>query len=242
MKIRNWDKWQSYRKDRGQPPWIKIHRRLMRDMNWIELSSAERGQLVAIWLLAADHDGVIPASVETIRKLCFIDEELNLQVFVDKGFIEPDAKVTPNGCQSDARVTHQNRIEENREEEKEGANAPYAFKGKIIKLTESDHALWKASFSNLDLTAELVARDAFLAELPEKDRRNWFVSTAALLRNRNQTVGKPKANGPSAAEKLAGEWEVAVPRQLEERQFEISESERIANLKKLDKVLKLKRM
>ena len=68
LKIKNWDKWQTYRKDRGQPPWIKIHRSLMRNIEWISLTDAERGQLVAIWLLAADHNGVIPASEEVIKK------------------------------------------------------------------------------------------------------------------------------------------------------------------------------
>ena len=63
----NWDKWQTYRKDRGQPPWIKIHRRLMRNPEWVSLTDAERGQLVSMWLLAADHDGVKLAS--SVRQL-----------------------------------------------------------------------------------------------------------------------------------------------------------------------------
>ncbi|MCP4375824.1 MAG: hypothetical protein GY794_06580, partial [bacterium] len=93
LRIRNWDKWQSYRKDRGQPPWIKIHREVMRNTDWVELSDAQRGQLVAIWLLAADRDGVIPTSPKTIQKLCYLDAEPDLQLFVDKGFIEPDTNV-----------------------------------------------------------------------------------------------------------------------------------------------------
>jgi hypothetical protein len=87
LKIRNWNKWQTYRADRGQPPWIKIHRRLMRNPEWVALTDAERGQLVSMWLLAADHDGVIPASTDLIQKLCYMESKLNLNKFIELGFI-----------------------------------------------------------------------------------------------------------------------------------------------------------
>ena len=102
LKIRNWDKWQTYRSDRGQPPWIKIHRRIMRNPEWISLSDAERGQLVSIWLLAADRDGVFPASVELIQKICFMTSELNINKFIELGFICQDGvKMTSEGRQGD---------------------------------------------------------------------------------------------------------------------------------------------
>lgn len=98
LRIRNWEKWQSYRKDRKQPPWIKLHRSLLRDWDFISLSCAERGQLMTLWMLAADRDGEIPADPLVIQKLCHLDEDIDLQKFIDHGFIEA-------GCQSDAKVT-----------------------------------------------------------------------------------------------------------------------------------------
>jgi len=89
LKIRNWDKWQSYRADRGQPPWIKVHRRLMRDIEWVSLSDAERGQLISIWLLAADRDGEIPNDARVIQKLCHMDTPPNINKFIDLEFILP---------------------------------------------------------------------------------------------------------------------------------------------------------
>jgi hypothetical protein len=108
LKIRNWDRWQSYRKDRNPPPWIKLHRQLMQNVEWVSLSDSQRGQLVAIWLLAGCHGGVIPASASAIRKLCFMDDEPDLELFISKGFIDGcqvDAKLTPTGCQDDAPET-----------------------------------------------------------------------------------------------------------------------------------------
>ena len=115
VRIHNWDKWQSYRRDRGQPPWIKVHRLLMRDPNWIALSDAQRGQLVAIWLLAADHDGVIPASPALVQKICYMDSEPDFQVLVSLGFIEPDANLTPSRRQRDSTETEAEEIREETE-------------------------------------------------------------------------------------------------------------------------------
>lgn len=117
LKIANWDKWQTYRKDRGQPPWIKIHRRLLRNPEWVSLTDAERGQLVVIWLLAADHDGVIPASPEIIQKLCFMSKIPNINKFIGLGFIEDDGRqhgvtVASNGCQHDQPKAEERRGEE----------------------------------------------------------------------------------------------------------------------------------
>lgn len=129
LRIRKWEVWQSYRKGRGQPSWIKVHRSLMRDVNWVSLTDAQRGQLVGIWLLAADHHGTIPSDPTVIRKLCFMETEPDLKAFINLGFIDgrrqPDAKVATSGRQRGANVaptrcqhdaTEEKRIEEKRKE------------------------------------------------------------------------------------------------------------------------------
>ena len=109
IKIRNWDKWQSYRRDRGQPPWIKIHRCLMRNADWVSLADAQKGQLVSIWLLAADKGGKVPDSPKTIQRLCYMDKPPNLQLYEKLGFIDGpcqgDVKMTPSRRQDDATET-----------------------------------------------------------------------------------------------------------------------------------------
>ena len=102
IRVRNWEKWQTYRRDRGQPPWIKVHRALMRDPNWVRLSDAERGQLVALWIIAADRDGELPDCGKLLRKLCYMEGEPDLQLFEQLGFLERDANMTPTWRQGDA--------------------------------------------------------------------------------------------------------------------------------------------
>lgn len=116
LQVRNWSKHQSWRSDRGQPPWIKIYRALLRDVDWISLSDAQRGQLVSIWMLAADRNGEVPNDPKIIRKLCQLDDEPDLEALQNAGFLL-DASLTPTWRHDDANVTTQSRVEEKREEQ-----------------------------------------------------------------------------------------------------------------------------
>ena len=115
IRITNWRRWQSYRSDRGQPPWIKVHRCTLRNPEWVSLEDYERGQLISIWMLAADYDGAIvtPDHVDTLEKIaehikqvCCMSKSPHLQTFINLGFIEKwrqsDAKPTPSRRQHDA--------------------------------------------------------------------------------------------------------------------------------------------
>lgn len=99
LKIKDWDEHQSYRKDRGTPPWIKVHRSLMSNPKWAMLSDSEKGQIVSIWIIAADNDGRFPDDANMLRKMCQLDTAPDLQKFKDLGLMEAD------GCQHDAKVT-----------------------------------------------------------------------------------------------------------------------------------------
>lgn len=113
MRVVNWDRWQSYRNDRGQPPWIKVHRCVMRNPEWVSLTDAQRGQLISIWLLAADRNGVLPDDPKLIQRLCFMTDEPDLTTFISLGFL--DAKPTPRRRQRDTPEKRQ-RQSRNREE------------------------------------------------------------------------------------------------------------------------------
>ncbi len=104
--IHDWDIWQSYRKDRGTPPWIKVHRCLFSDAKWAMLSDKEKGHLVSVWIIAADKKGEIPADPAVIKKICMLDEEPNIDKFISMGLIDVicqngDVMAASSGCHDD---------------------------------------------------------------------------------------------------------------------------------------------
>ena len=99
LKVSGWDKWQTYRSDRGKPPWIKVHRELQQNWEWVDLPDHQRGQLVSIWLLASSRDGVIPASPDKVKKLCNMSETPDLQALVKLGFLEGEVMAASDGRQ-----------------------------------------------------------------------------------------------------------------------------------------------
>ena len=117
MDITNWDKWQTFRKDRGAPPWIKVHRNLLTNEEWVSLSDQEKGQLVSIWLLAADKNGTIPENPKTIMRMAMLESEPNINKFIELGFMASTCQPHDNHMTTikemvDANMTHQSRVEE----------------------------------------------------------------------------------------------------------------------------------
>ena len=65
LRVKNWAQFQHF-KDR-RPPWIKLYRGILDDLEWHELDPVAAKSLVAIWLIASEDDGNLPES----RKLAF---------------------------------------------------------------------------------------------------------------------------------------------------------------------------
>ena len=145
MRVTNWEKWQTYRKDRGTPPWIKVHRNLNSNPEWAMLTDAEKGQLVCIWLVAADRDGAIPDDPRILRKIAMLDEIPDLNKFKDLGFLESD------GCQRDAKVTPSERQSDAPETETETETELYVRFAQFWKSypNKKDKAKANAKFSKL---------------------------------------------------------------------------------------------
>lgn len=65
LTVRNWERFQHYQSRR--PPWIKLHRSLLDDRGFSELSDYASKLLVQCWLVASESvDGTIDGSVEDI--------------------------------------------------------------------------------------------------------------------------------------------------------------------------------
>jgi len=65
MRIKNWTKFQHF-KDR-KPPWVKLYRDLLDDIEWHELDPKAAKVLTMLWLIASEDEGNIPP----IKRLAF---------------------------------------------------------------------------------------------------------------------------------------------------------------------------
>ena len=124
LKIKDWDEWQSYRKDRGTPPWIKVYRNLFSNPKWARLTDAEKGQLTSLWILAADNNGLISSDALVLKKVAQLDSEPNLQKFIEEDWLA-------TGCQLDAPETETETYRKETETKTE-RELLSIFKNKII--------------------------------------------------------------------------------------------------------------
>ena len=76
IRFKGWDEHQSYRKDRGTPPWIKVYRKIFTSHKWAVLTDEQKGQLVSMWIAAADDNGCLPAEPKIIMKIAQLDNGL----------------------------------------------------------------------------------------------------------------------------------------------------------------------
>ena len=123
IKISNWDTRQSFRADRGAPPWIKIYRNIMSNPKWLQLTDSEKGQVVSMWVIAADTKGELVHNEKLLMKICQLDSEPNISKFIELGFMtstcQPDVNQMTTKCQpNDAPEKRQrrDRVDESREE------------------------------------------------------------------------------------------------------------------------------
>ncbi len=86
IRVINWAKMQHY-KDRS-PPWIKLHRELLTSETWVSSSNDDRVLAIAIMMLAADTDNLIPANPRYIQRRAYLDVTPDLSGLIALNFIE----------------------------------------------------------------------------------------------------------------------------------------------------------
>ena len=75
MRIKNWTRFQHF-KDR-RPPWIKLYRDLLDDMEWHNLDAKSAKVLVSLWLIASESEnGTIPNTKTLAFRLRMQEKEI----------------------------------------------------------------------------------------------------------------------------------------------------------------------
>ena len=88
MKIKNWTKFQHF-KDR-RPPWVKLYRDILDDLEWHELDPLAAKVLVMLWLIASENDGRVPDNKTLAFRLRLTEVKTKEIVFKLSHWLEQD--------------------------------------------------------------------------------------------------------------------------------------------------------
>ena len=104
MHIKNWKKFQHF-KDR-KPPWVKLYRDLLDDLEWHELDPKAAKTLVMLWLIASEDDGHIPSTKQLAFRLRMSEKDTEVCISKLSHWLEhDDIKVISDRYQDDAPET-----------------------------------------------------------------------------------------------------------------------------------------
>ena len=108
MRIKNWSQFQHF-KDR-RPPWIKLYRDILDDIEWHELDAKSAKVLVMLWLIASESDGVIPDTKKLAFRLRMTEKDTEASLIKLSQWLEQDEiSVISDGYQGDLPETETER-------------------------------------------------------------------------------------------------------------------------------------
>lgn len=87
-RIKGWNKFQHF-KDR-RPPWIKLYRDILDDIEWHELDSVAAKSLVMLWLIASENDGSLPDTKILAFRLRVTESQIKSTISKLSHWVEQD--------------------------------------------------------------------------------------------------------------------------------------------------------
>jgi hypothetical protein len=167
--VRNWKKFQHY-KDR-QPPWIKLYTALLDDPKFLALPDAAKGQLCALFLLAAKRGNLLPDKPSTLRVLIGCTGRLYLPELLAGGWIEHASSDASALASTGASAVADSDASPLRARSREG-------EGEAETKPEKEKT-------------PTNAREVFFAAVPEKKRIGWLATLSTWTQGMGTPSGKP---------------------------------------------------
>ena len=220
MKIKNWTKFQHF-KDR-RPPWVKLYRDILDDIEWHELDPLAAKVLVMLWLIASEDDGRIPDTKTLAFRLRLTEVKTKEVVIKLSHWLDQDdINVISERYQHDPLETER---ETEKEKEKKILGKRLASDFSFPKEWEEFCQQTRPELSPVKTFDQF--KDYWIAQAGQKGVkldwfatwRNWVRSTNAPKQNPYDVVRLtvPMSNKPDAAlEKIKADDKKAVPPSLE---------------------------
>jgi hypothetical protein len=193
MRIKNWTKFQHF-KDR-KPPWVKLYRDLLDDIDWHELDPLSAKVLCMLWLIASEDDGYIPE----LKSLSF---RLRLPIKTTKDCItklthwleQDDINVISKEYQNDSLETER-ETEIKREKEKETEAKTKASRlSPNWKLSDDDYNFCRSERPDLD--PQKIAesfKDYWISKTKDASKTDWSATWRNWVRRQDISKNKQKS-------------------------------------------------
>lgn len=119
VRIKDWSKFQHF-KDR-RPPWVKLYRDLLDDIEWFELDPEAAKALVMLWLIASETEGQLPDVKKLSFRLRLSEKDVNRVISKLSHWLEhDDIKPISERCHTDDETIPLARSRETETEKRRG--------------------------------------------------------------------------------------------------------------------------
>ncbi len=189
LKPKNWEKFQHY-KDRC-PPWIKLHRDLLNDREFMRLPLASKALAPLLWLLASESkDGCFQADSDELEfrlRIASKDIEAGLKPLIDKGFFVVASGVLADSLQVAIPEREGERETEERQKKPRATRLPADW-------TPSEEQIKFCRDNRPDLNPMWVAdnfRSYWVSKPKDATKLDWNLTWQTWVRKESAPKGIP---------------------------------------------------
>ena len=212
MRIKNWSQFQHF-KDR-RPPWIKLYRDILDDIEWHELDPKSAKVLVMLWLIASESDGVLPDVKKLAFRLRMTEKDTEASLSKLSHWMEQDdIRVISSRHQDDLPETETERETEKKTEaelsvEPQSVSPPVVeipvLGNKVFGVTMEMSQEWSRAYPAVDVPAELLKMRAWALSNPTKQKTSTGIArfVNAWLSKAQDQAGKVPVGNSLAEHRL----------------------------------------
>jgi len=222
MRIKHWNKFQHF-KDR-KPPWVKLYRDLLDDLDWHELDAQASKVLVMLWLIASEDEGRIPPTKTLAFRLRMTEKQTNDCLNKLSHWLEQDDINTISERYQDDSLETERETEKEKEKEAETKRGTKGSRLSADWVLPEDWESW-ARQERPDLNPQKVGeqfKDFWIAKAGAAGvKLDWQATWRNWVRNQRQERLNPadiaKVTVPSkverdpALQKLDEDYKTAKP-------------------------------
>ena len=177
--VKNWAKFQHFKN--RKPPWVKLYRDLLDDMEWHRLDPMAAKILVMLWLIASEDSGKLPDSATLAFRLRVTEVQINkallsLSHWLDQDDISAISEGYQGDTKSESESTRRERVRERERERGRDRDRPL-----LTKLSFSEFQNVKLTQEEYDKLAKIHGVEILIAGIDTLGA--WLKSTGKIRKD-----------------------------------------------------------